>query len=202
VHVQADVVGTVDGSRQAVEGCGGERCSSWDAQQIGGLRLGVDIARIGRVWIQGGIGKTELSGTGHTGTGRDLAAGVLLTAPTQWTPMLGVQVEQLNTSAEGRSSTLQREGRAFAGVAHRGDDVAWWAGADWAFSSQITLDALEDDTELYLHPTVPVSGVLGAQLSSPVLNAPWRRQSARLHAGMEVQVARRWGASVWVGVRY
>lgn len=196
------MVGTVDGSRQAVEGCGGTRCASWDAQKAGSLRLGVDVARVARLWAQGGIGHAELSGTGHVGTGRSGAAGLQLSAPTLWTPTLGVQVQQLTTAADGRSETLQREARASAGVAHRGDDVTWWAGADWAFASKTTLDAIEDDTELYLHPQLPVSGVLGAQLSSEALSAPWRTRSARLHAGLEVQVARRWGASAWVGVRY
>ncbi|MCP4809443.1 MAG: hypothetical protein GY913_18695 [Proteobacteria bacterium] len=206
VAVQA-VAGVQHRSLQT--GCEGDRCATWESLNKAGLRADIRAHDAVGVWVSGAYATHSLSGTGHSGQGRQLGAGLSVQLPREGlrpAAMVAAQTYRTtasNSEGEARSTSggksLRAAGLAVVGGSEGG--ASGWLGPHVILLDHNDVAVLPDDVELSLRPSIPVGAVVGGELSSDALGPAWRR-SPHLVLGAEAQLIDVWALSTWIGVSY
>lgn len=196
-------------SRALQTGCDGDRCASWGVARLAGGRVDLRAHDAVGVWAGGGYLVHDLSGTGHSGQGALVTAGLSAQWPRDGLrPALLASAEGYRTTATGDSgstrSTTQGRALRVAGLAVAGGSeggASGWLGPTWTPIEEHQVQVVADDVEVALTAKRPVGAVVGGELTSDGLGPAWRR-SAHLVAGAEVQLVDSWGLAAWFGVTY
>jgi hypothetical protein len=195
-----------------VDGCETGSCEAvWRPSQIGAR---VELSPLRGVGLQGGgswIAESIPEAT-YDGQGYSYWGGAELALPVGRDVYLAA-VAQLERSAtrEVSSSSEALIARTVATRALVGTLVAWspdddsfalYGGPAFHPLQRHTTTHEELEVELRLRRSAPLLGVLGLELRSAPLGLPWAKNNGRMLLGVEAQIDRGIGGSLWLGAAF
>lgn len=204
--------GTFDAGGRIVEaeGCGGESCAAVVRGVQAGLRASLHPASFVGAWGSVTAGSLRGDGFDHEGPGWSWAIGGHLTLPSRYwvRPALSVKADGSRGTDTDDAGATQSTLRLFAldvsaqlAVGDAMDGASLWLGPAASVLRPGTAELPVDGVTLELVPRRPVGGVIGGQLVSDGVGAPWRGDT-RVTAGVEVRLVDAWTAGAWAGVAF